>query len=136
MLFKQTYIVGLEEIKTQKKFEVELKARKKEDIYSHFKGKYTVISIRLKSSKLEKMIEELKYKNITEGDIISLLRFIAISLKRGVRFQKALEFLLVSETNKSKQFVIKKILNRIKKQFVSYYDIFKDFPEYFDFTFL
>ncbi len=136
MFFKKTYIVGLEDIKTRKEFIVELKVRNKDDIYTHFKNKYNIKQIHLKQSKLEFLLEELKHKNVTEGDIISLLRFIAISLKRGVRFQKALEFLLVSETNKSKQFVIKKLLKRIKKQFVSYYDIFKDFPEYFDFTFL
>ena len=136
MFFAQIYTVKAIDKKTRKEFVFELEAKKKKEIEKSLEKKYIVQDIRRQKTEFEKIFEKINLNPITEEDILKTLQFLAQALQRGVRIKKALEFLLVSEEKKSLQIFIQKMIDRLSEQFSSYYDIFKNFPEYFDHTFL
>ena len=135
-MFPQTYTVTAICKKTRKEFIFELVSKKKEVIESSLGDKYIVQDIKRKKTDLEKWFEKVTISPIKEDDLLKLLDFLAKALGRGVRIKKALDFLSASEEKPAMRHLISRMLERLESQFSSYYDIFKDFPEHFDHTFL
>jgi type IV pilus assembly protein PilC len=136
MLFASDFIVRAVDRKTRLEYVFELKARKSTDIEQELASKYFIKDISLKTSPIVEAWQKLTMTPINNDDILRVLSFLAGALGRGVVLRKALEFLYVSEQKPSVKALIKTLLERLEEQFSSYYDIFKDFPEYFDNTFL
>jgi len=135
-MFKHRYTITAINKTTRDECVMEVSAKNKDAIEESLGNKYIIQDIQKKPTEIEQTIDRLSVRSVTEDDILKMLQFLAQALGRGVRLRKALEFLLASEEKRSVRYVIQQILDRIKEQFTSYYDVFKDFPEYFDHSFL
>jgi len=132
----QTYQVRAVCKRTRKEFRFEVETKNIKNIEAELGDRYVVQEIKRKQTNLEKTIERISVSPVTEDDLLKLLEFLAKALDRGVRIRKALEFLLASEEKRSVRILIQQMIDRLQEQFSSYYDIFKEFPEHFNHTFL
>lgn len=135
-MLNKSYTVVAIDIEQKKEFAFCIDAKNEEEIRSVLSNKFVILEIHKELSYFENLIENAFQDPITKSDIFKLLTFLAHALWRWVWLKKSLEFLKVSEEKKSVKLLIEKLLKRLDEQFLSYYDIFKDFPEHFDYVFL
>ena len=135
-MFKQSYEIRAIDKVSRKEYQIFAKSNSNETVKASINKSYDIKSIKIKKSFLNNVISNLFKEQITKSDIYKLLNFIALALWRWVRIKKALEFLFVSEQKSQVKLLIWNMLNNLDKHFINYYDIFKEFPEHFDHTFL
>lgn len=136
MFLTYEFLVEVKELRSNKNLLLTIRSKSQQDIKKELSTRYEILSIINKPHEYELLLEKITLSPISKDDILRILKFLAQALDRGVVLKRALEFLIVSEQKKSVQRFLGRILERLQKQFSSYHDIFKDFPEYFDNSFL